>query len=106
MVLLFVAQGCPERSIFVLHACAHNPTGTDPTPEQWKQIAEAMMVLTRHALFGTRLPAAFDDRALLWCCSFAEEEAVCVLRLGLSGLRLGQPGQGRLGRPLLCLQGF
>nr|UYI29293.1 aspartate aminotransferase [Trachinotus ovatus] len=32
----------PERSIFVLHACAHNPTGTDPTPDEWKQIAEIM----------------------------------------------------------------
>jgi len=26
----------------LLHACAHNPTGTDPTPEQWKQIASVM----------------------------------------------------------------
>uniref|UniRef100_H2NB91 Aspartate aminotransferase n=1 Tax=Pongo abelii TaxID=9601 RepID=H2NB91_PONAB len=32
----------PEFSIVVLHACAHNPTGTDPTPEQWKQIASVM----------------------------------------------------------------
>lgn len=29
----------PERSVFVLHACAHNPTGVDPTQEQWKEIA-------------------------------------------------------------------
>ncbi|CAJ1067639.1 aspartate aminotransferase%2C cytoplasmic [Xyrichtys novacula] len=36
-------ESCPERSIFVLHACAHNPTGTDPTQEQWKMIAEVMM---------------------------------------------------------------
>lgn len=40
----FLAQSCPERSVFVLHACAHNPTGTDPTPAQWKQIADVMMV--------------------------------------------------------------
>ena len=24
----------------VLHACCHNPTGIDPTPEQWSEIAE------------------------------------------------------------------
>nr|XP_020457455.1 aspartate aminotransferase, cytoplasmic [Monopterus albus] len=36
-------ESCPERSIFVLHACAHNPTGTDPTQDQWKQIAQVMM---------------------------------------------------------------
>ncbi|XP_055447456.1 aspartate aminotransferase, cytoplasmic [Psammomys obesus] len=35
-------ENAPEFSIFVLHACAHNPTGTDPTQEQWKQIAAVM----------------------------------------------------------------
>lgn len=25
-------------SIVILHACAHNPTGLDPSPEQWKEI--------------------------------------------------------------------
>ncbi|KAE8280627.1 Aspartate aminotransferase, cytoplasmic [Larimichthys crocea] len=33
-------ESCPEHSIFVLHACAHNPTGTDPTQDQWMQIAD------------------------------------------------------------------
>lgn len=32
----------PDRSIVVLHACCHNPTGVDPTPEQWQQIAQAV----------------------------------------------------------------
>ncbi|KAJ5178693.1 hypothetical protein N7492_001903 [Penicillium capsulatum] len=26
--------------VIVLHACAHNPTGVDPTKEQWKKIAD------------------------------------------------------------------
>eukprot|EP00199_Chlamydomonas_sp_CCMP681_P000501 CAMPEP_0119108176 /NCGR_PEP_ID=MMETSP1180-20130426/13508_1 /TAXON_ID=3052 ORGANISM="Chlamydomonas cf sp, Strain CCMP681" /NCGR_SAMPLE_ID=MMETSP1180 /ASSEMBLY_ACC=CAM_ASM_000741 /LENGTH=431 /DNA_ID=CAMNT_0007093765 /DNA_START=35 /DNA_END=1330 /DNA_ORIENTATION=+ len=30
----------PDGSVVLLHGCAHNPTGVDPTPEQWKQIAE------------------------------------------------------------------
>ncbi|CAG8809204.1 3124_t:CDS:2, partial [Racocetra fulgida] len=25
---------------FLMHACAHNPTGVDPTPEQWDQISK------------------------------------------------------------------
>lgn len=29
-------------SIILLHACAHNPTGVDPTPEQWHKIAQVM----------------------------------------------------------------
>jgi len=32
----------PEHSIVLLHACAHNPTGVDPTPAQWREIAELM----------------------------------------------------------------
>jgi aspartate aminotransferase, cytoplasmic len=28
------------RDVIVLHACAHNPTGLDPTHEQWEAIAE------------------------------------------------------------------
>lgn len=33
-------QAAPEQSIVLLHACAHNPTGIDPTPEQWKEISD------------------------------------------------------------------
>lgn len=33
-------ENAPEDSVVVLHACAHNPTGCDPTHEQWKQIAD------------------------------------------------------------------
>ncbi|CAH1963404.1 unnamed protein product [Acanthoscelides obtectus] len=30
----------PERSIILLHACAHNPTGVDPNKEQWAEISQ------------------------------------------------------------------
>jgi len=30
----------PAKSVIILHACAHNPTGVDPTKDQWKKIAE------------------------------------------------------------------
>ena len=32
----------PVGSIVLLHACAHNPTGVDPTAEQWDEIARAV----------------------------------------------------------------
>lgn len=35
-------SSAPEGSIILLHACAHNPTGVDPTQEQWRKIAEVM----------------------------------------------------------------
>ncbi|KAI8818110.1 putative aspartate aminotransferase mitochondrial precursor [Fimicolochytrium jonesii] len=31
-------KSIPDESVVLLHACAHNPTGVDPTPEQWKEI--------------------------------------------------------------------
>ncbi|KAF2228214.1 mitochondrial aspartate aminotransferas-like protein, partial [Elsinoe ampelina] len=32
----------PKNSIVLLHACAHNPTGVDPTEEQWRAISDAV----------------------------------------------------------------
>ncbi|KAL1930692.1 hypothetical protein VTP01DRAFT_10854 [Rhizomucor pusillus] len=40
--MLQTMRAAPNGSIFILHACAHNPTGVDPTQEQWKGIAEVM----------------------------------------------------------------
>lgn len=46
--LLEDLNDAPEDSIVVLHVCAHNPTGIDPTVEQWKQIAD---VIEKRKLF-------------------------------------------------------
>jgi aspartate/tyrosine/aromatic aminotransferase len=35
-------RAAAANSVVLLHACAHNPTGVDPTPAQWDQIAEVM----------------------------------------------------------------
>ena len=32
----------PQGSMVLLHACAHNPTGVDPTQDQWKAISDAV----------------------------------------------------------------
>ena len=37
-------QAAPTGSIILLHVCAHNPTGVDPTREQWLQIANVVKV--------------------------------------------------------------
>lgn len=31
-----------EKSVVLLHACCHNPTGSDPTAQQWKEISLLM----------------------------------------------------------------
>lgn len=43
---LVVGQNAPNGSFFLLHACAHNPTGVDPTVEQWKIISYQFKVGT------------------------------------------------------------
>jgi len=35
-------RNAPENSVIILHACAHNPTGCDPTKDQWAQIADVI----------------------------------------------------------------
>ncbi|KAK4121619.1 PLP-dependent transferase [Parathielavia appendiculata] len=43
----------PDGSIILLHACAHNPTGVDPTPEQWREIASLMKAKHHFPFFDT-----------------------------------------------------
>lgn len=40
--LLEDLSAAPPGSIVLLHACAHNPTGVDPTLLQWEQIRQLM----------------------------------------------------------------
>jgi len=35
-------KSAPDRSIFLVHATAHNPTGVDPTLKQWKGLSAAL----------------------------------------------------------------
>lgn len=35
-------KSAPEGTFVLLHGCAHNPTGIDPTPEQWEKIADVI----------------------------------------------------------------
>lgn len=35
-------NSAPLGSVVLLHACAHNPTGVDPTPEQWQGILKVV----------------------------------------------------------------
>ena len=36
--MLAALRGLPARSVVLLHACCHNPTGVDLTPEQWQAL--------------------------------------------------------------------
>ncbi len=38
--LLDTLKGLPARSIVLLHACCHNPTGVDPSQEEWMRLVD------------------------------------------------------------------
>lgn len=44
-------KAAPKGSIFLLHACAHNPTGVDPTPEQWMELSKVAKEQEHFAFF-------------------------------------------------------
>lgn len=44
-------KSAPNGSVFLLHACAHNPTGVDPTKDQWHAIADIIEQKQHFALF-------------------------------------------------------
>lgn len=45
----FLSDKVEEGAVVLLHACAHNPTGVDPTRDEWKEIAE---IFKRRQLFA------------------------------------------------------
>ncbi|EED19326.1 aspartate transaminase, putative [Talaromyces stipitatus ATCC 10500] len=59
-----------EGDVILLHACAHNPTGVDPSKEQWKKIAE---LCQRKRLFPF-----FDSAYQGFASGSADEDAWAV----------------------------
>lgn len=44
-------KNIPEKSVILLHACAHNPTGVDPKPEQWKELSQLIKQKNLYVFF-------------------------------------------------------
>eukprot|EP00873_Tetraselmis_striata_P039256 jgi/Tetstr1/459520/TSEL_004887.t1 len=44
-------KAAPKGSIIVLHGCAHNPTGIDPTMAQWEELADLLLECGHMAFF-------------------------------------------------------
>jgi len=86
------------RSVFLLHACAHNPTGVDPTQEQWKGIADVMIEKKHYAFFDCAYQgfATGDLDQDAWAVRYFVERGVQLLicqsfakNAGLYGERIG-----------------
>ncbi|KAJ3568692.1 hypothetical protein NP233_g5544 [Leucocoprinus birnbaumii] len=96
--LLKALNAAPEHSVFLFHACAHNPTGIDPTQEQWKEIARVVLECKHFVFFdcayrgfgsGNLDQDAFAVRyfanlgiPLLICQSFAKNAGLYGERVG------------------------
>jgi aspartate aminotransferase len=95
--MLAAIMQIPAGDVILLHACCHNPTGIDPTTEQWRQIAAAVhersllpLVDFAYQGFGDGLvedavglrELAQPGRELLICSSFSKN-------FGLYGERVG-----------------
>ena len=46
-------KAAPEKSVFLFHACAHNPTGVDPSPAEWKQISAAVKAKNHYVILDS-----------------------------------------------------
>jgi aspartate aminotransferase len=46
-------SAAPSGSVILLHAAAHNPTGVDPSQDQWRQIEAAIKAKGHFALFDS-----------------------------------------------------
>lgn len=94
----------PPGDVILLHACCHNPSGIDPTPEQWKAIAELVerkkllpLVDFAYQGFGDGLledalglrALAQPGRELLVCSSFSKNFGLYSERVGALTLVAG-----------------
>lgn len=46
-------ENATPGSVVLLHTCAHNPTGVDPSLDQWKRIAEVCRARSLYPFFDT-----------------------------------------------------
>jgi len=95
--MLAALKQIPAGDIVLLHACCHNPTGIDPTPEQWREIAavireRGLLPLVDFAYQGFGDGLAEDAAGLLAIVQPGQEALVCSSfskNFGLYGERVG-----------------
>ena len=72
----------PAGDVVLLHGCCHNPTGIDPTPEQWKEIAsivrkQGVLPLIDYAYQGFAEGLKEDTAVLDAFCTPGSETLIC-----------------------------
>ena len=80
--MLDALKQIPAGDLVLLHGCCHNPTGVDPTTEQWQQIgdvldANGVTVLLDFAYQGFGLGLEEDAQGLLALAKPGRELIIC-----------------------------
>ncbi len=81
--MLEALRNIPAGEVVLLHACCHNPTGIDPTPEQWKAIAKViaqceLLPLVDFAYQGFGDGLNEDRQGLLTLCEHCKDLLICT----------------------------
>lgn len=96
--LLEDLEQAPNESIILLHGCAHNPTGMDPSQSQWKHIARTCLQKKHCVLFDSAYQgfASGDPELDAWSLRYFVEQGIPVMlaqsfakNFGLYGERCG-----------------
>ncbi|WFD33068.1 aspartate transaminase [Malassezia sp. CBS 17886] len=103
-------RAVPDRSVVVLHACAHNPTGVDPSKEQWRELLKLFQEKNLFAFFdcayqgfasGDPEQDAFSLRLfeesgvnMVVCQSFAKNAGLYGERVGAVHFIVARPAEG------------
>jgi aspartate aminotransferase, mitochondrial len=91
-------EAAPAGSVMLFHACAHNPTGVDPTQEQWKKASEICKRKGHYVFFDTAYQgfASGDPERDIWAVRHFIEQGHQVIisqsfakNFGLYGERIG-----------------
>ena len=101
----------PEGDVILLHGCCHNPTGIDPTADQWSQLAEVvsergLLPLLDFAYQGFAEGLQEDAAGLQKFCQPGSELLICssfsknfgLYRERVGALTVVVPGDEVLGR--------
>uniref|UniRef100_A0A8D2HGK1 Aspartate aminotransferase, mitochondrial n=1 Tax=Urocitellus parryii TaxID=9999 RepID=A0A8D2HGK1_UROPR len=85
----------PEQSVLLLHACAHNPTGVDPRPEQWKEIASVVKKKNLFVFFDKAYQgfASCDGNKDAWAVRHFIEQGINVCLCQSYAKNMGSYGE-------------
>jgi aspartate/tyrosine/aromatic aminotransferase len=80
--MLAALEQIPKGDVVLFHGCCHNPTGADPTPEQWGQITDVtqkrgLLPFVDFAYQGLGDGLREDATGILTLCRPGSEMLVC-----------------------------